>query len=204
MLFCNTAQEVEMRTVFIYITIITAILSTPFTTQAEEKHGRFFAGTGLSYVGEDFDDGDLKKVPGNSNIDNSWGINVFGGYWWLKHLAVEGNFNGYADFNGEAGDIDFDISIWTVMLDLKVISPSLWEDRIFPYVRIGGGYMMSEIDSDIGNSDESDFAYNIGLGCDVFVKDRISVGFDGKRVWGTGDVSEFNHYALTVRAAYHF
>ena len=79
MLFCNTAQEVEMRTVFIYVTIIAAILSTPFTTQAEEKHGRFFAGGGLSYVGEDFDDGDLKKIPGNSNIDNTWGINVFGG-----------------------------------------------------------------------------------------------------------------------------
>ncbi|MGD8741134.1 MAG: porin family protein, partial [Desulfobacterales bacterium] len=155
-----------MRTVFIYVTIIAAILSAPFTSQAEEKHGRFFAGTGLSYVGEDFDDGDLKKVPGNSNIDNSWGINVFGGYWWIKHLAVEGNFNWYADFDGQAGAIDFDVSIWTAMLDLKVISPSLWEDRIFPYVRIGGGYMMSEIDSDIGNSDESDFAYNIGLGCD--------------------------------------
>ena len=90
------------------------------------------------------------------------------------------------------------------MLDLKVISPSLWEDRIFPYVRVGGGYMITEIDSNNGNSDESDFAYNIGLGCDVFVTDRISVGLDGKRIWGTGDVSEFNHYVGTVRAAYHF
>jgi hypothetical protein len=64
--------------------------------------------------------------------------------------------------------------------------------------------MISEIDSDNGNSDESDFAYNIGLGCDLFVKDRISVGLDAKRVWGTGDVSEFNHYVMTVHAAYHF
>ena len=125
-----------MRTVFLYIAIITSILSIPFTSQAEEKHGRFFAGAGVSYVREDFDDGDLRRVPGNSNIDNSKGINVFGGYWWLEHLAVEGNFNWYADFEGEVGDIDFDISIWTVMLDLKVISPALWEDRIFPYLRI--------------------------------------------------------------------
>jgi opacity protein-like surface antigen len=193
-----------MRTVFIYVAIIVGILSIPFASQAEEKHGRFFAGAGVAYVGEDFDDGDLKKIFGNSSIDDSWGINVFGGYWWIKHLAVEGNFNWYADFDGEAGDIDFDISIWTVMLDLKVFSPALWEDRIFPYVRIGGGYMMGEIDSDNRNLDESDFAYNIGLGCDVFVKDRISVGLDGKRVWGTGDVSEFNHYMVTLRAAYHF
>jgi hypothetical protein len=64
--------------------------------------------------------------------------------------------------------------------------------------------MIGEIDSDIGNSDESDFAYNVGLGCDVFVLDRISFGLDGKHVWGTGDVSEFNHSVFTVRAAYHF
>ena len=193
-----------MRTVFLFATLIVGILSAPCASQAEDKHGRFFAGAGLSYVREDFDDGDLRGLPGNSNIDNSWGINVFGGYWWIEHLAVEGNFNWYADFDGEVGDIDFDISIWTVMLDLKVISPALWQDRIFPYIRIGGGYMVSEIDSANGNSDESDFAYNIGLGCDVFVIDRLSVGLDGKHVWGTGDVSEYNHYVVTVRAAYHF
>lgn len=193
-----------MRTILIYITIISGILSFTFISQAEDKHGRFFAGAGLSYVGEDFDDGDLRKIPGNSNIDDSWGVNIFGGYWWLKHLAVEGNFNWYADFDGEVDNKDFNISIWTVMLDLKVISPSLWEDRIFPYVRVGGGYMITEIDTNNGNSDESDFGYNIGLGCDVFVTHRISVGLDGKRVWGTGDVSEFNHYVGTVRAAYHF
>lgn len=193
-----------MRTIFIYVTIISGILSFTFMPQAEDKHGRFFAGAGLSYVGEDFDDGDLRKIPGNSNIDDSWGVNIFGGYWWLKHLAVEGNFNWHADFDGEVNNKDFDISIWTVMLDLKVISPSLWEDRIFPYVRVGGGYMITEINTNNGNSDESDFGYNIGLGCDVFVTHRISVGLDGKRVWGTGDVSEFNHYVGTVRAAYHF
>ena len=32
----------------------------------------------------------------------------------------------------------------------------------------------------------------------------ISIGLDGKRVWGTGDVSEFNHFAFTLRAGYHF
>jgi len=193
-----------MRTVFIYVTIVACVLSFALVSQAEDKHGRFFAGAGLSYVTEYFDDGNLKNVPGNSSIDNSWGINIFGGYWWLKHLAFEGNINRYADFNGSAGSIDFDIRIWTVMLDLKVISPSLWQDRIFPYVRVGGGYMMAKIDSDNSHSDESDIAYDIGLGCDVYVTERISVGIDAKRVWGTGDVTEFNYNVGTISAAYHF
>ena len=193
-----------MRTLFTYVAIVAGLLSFAWVSQAEEKHGRFFVGAGLCYVAEDFDDDNLKNVPNNVNIDNSWGINIFGGYWWLRHLAFEGNVNWYDDFDGSAGSTDFDIGIWTVMLDLKVISPSLWEDRLYPYVRIGAGYMISEIDADNGHSDESDFAYNVGLGCDVFVRDRISVGLDAKRVWGTGDVSEFNHYVMTVRAAYHF
>jgi len=193
-----------MRTFFIYIAIAAGLLSFAWGSQAEDKHGRFFAGAGLSYVQESFDDDNLKNVSGNLSIDNSWGVNIFGGYWWLRHLAFEGNVNGYADFNGTAGSTDFDIRIWTLMLDLKVISPSLWQDRIFPYVRVGGGYMITEFDSDNRHSDASDFSYDIGLGCDVFVTERVSIGIDAKRVWGTGDVTEFNHNVGTIRAAYHF
>ena len=189
----------------LFFAVLISFLSFTFISEAEEKHGRLFAGAGLSYVVEDFDDGDLKDFPGNSSIDNSWGINIFAGYWWLKHLAVEGNFNWYDEFDGKAAsDIEFDISIWTVMLDLKIISPSLWEDRIFPYARIGGGYMVPEIDADNVDRTDDDFAYNIGLGADVFLTDRLSVGLDGKRVWGTGDASDYNHFVGTVRIGYHF
>jgi hypothetical protein len=173
------------------LTAVVAILSLPFTSQAEEKHGRMFAGAGVSYVVERFDDGDLKDFPGNSSIDNSWGFNVFGGYWWIKHLAFEGNR-------------DFEISIWTAMLDLRVFSPSLWQDRIFPYVRIGGGWMDVDIDANTVDSSDSDFAYNVGLGVDFFVTHKLSLGLDGKHVWGSGDVSDFNHSTFTLRAAYHF
>jgi hypothetical protein len=38
----------------------------------------------------------------------------------------------------------------------------------------------------------------------VFVKDQIRIGLDGKRVWRTGDVSEFNHFVATLRVGYHF
>jgi hypothetical protein len=64
--------------------------------------------------------------------------------------------------------------------------------------------METEVDLRGNNRDDGDFAYNVGLGFDVFVKEQISIGLDGKRVWGTGDVSEFNHFVGTLRAAYHF
>jgi opacity protein-like surface antigen len=194
-----------MRKKLILLAAVFSILSFSITSVAEEKHGRVYAGAGLSYVHEQFDDGDLKEFPGNSSIDNSWGFNVFAGYWWFKHVAFEGNYNWYADFDGEAADNrNFDVSIWTAMLDVRVFSPSLWQDRIFPYVRAGGGWMDVEIDAQRVNSDESDWAYNFGLGVDVFVTHQLSLGLDGKRVWGTGDVSDFNHLTITLRAAYHF
>jgi opacity protein-like surface antigen len=194
-----------MRQILIIFAAVVSISSLPFTSQAEEKHGRIFAGAGVSYVVERFDDGDLKEFPGNSSIDNSWGFNVFGGYWWIKHLAFEGNFNWYADFEGQTAIIgDFDISIWTAMLDVRAFSPSLWQDRIFPYARVGGGWMDVDIDANTFDSSDSDFAYNVGLGVDFFVTHKLSLGLDGKHVWGTGDVSEFNHVTFTLRAAYHF
>ena len=188
-----------------YMVMVLGILSFSLSSEAESEDRRFFAGAGLSYAVEDFDDGDLKKFAGGDKIDNAWGFNLFGGYRLFKHLAIEGNFNWYDDFEGKAGTIDFDVSIWTLMLGLKVVAPVLWEDRLFPYLRIGGGYMSAEVDFTGGNdTDDGGFAYDVGLGFDVFVKDQISVGFDGKRVWGTGDVSEFNHFVGTLRVGYHF
>jgi opacity protein-like surface antigen len=193
-----------MRKWLTYSVIVTAILSFSFRSEAEVKAHRFFAGAGLSYAVEDFDDGDLKKLAGSDKIDNAWGFNIFAGYRWFRHLAVEGNFNWSDDFSGEAGGVNFDIRIWTVMLDLKVLSPLLWNDRISPYLRAGAGYMSTDVDVGGNNTDDGDWAYNLGLGFDVFVTDRISVGLDGKRIWGTGDVGEFNYFVGAVRVAYHF
>ena len=194
-----------MKKFLTYMVMVVGVLSFSLYTEALAEDHRFFAGAGLSYAVEDFDDGDLKKFAGGDQIDNAWGFNLFGGYRLFKHLALEGNFNWYDDFGGKAGSIDFDVSIWTLMLDMKLISPSLWEDRVFPYARIGGGYMSAEVDISGGNdTDDGSFAYDVGLGFDVFVKDHISVGLDGKRVWGTGDVREFNHFVGTLRVGYHF
>lgn len=124
-----------MRKFLTYMVIVVGVLSFTLCSEAVAEDRRFFTGVGLSYAVEDFDDGDLKKFAGGDKIDDAWGFNLFGGYRLFQHLAIEGNFNWYDDFEGKAGTIDFDVSIWTLMLGLKVISPSLWEDRLFPYLK---------------------------------------------------------------------
>lgn len=193
-----------MRKSLIHMAIVIGILSFSLSFAAEAEDRRFSAGAGLSYAAQHFDDGDLKELTGSDSIDDAWGFNLFAGYRWHKHLAVEGNFNWYDDFKVDAGAVNFDIRIWTLMLDLKLISPSLWEDRLFPYLRLGAGYMATKVDLGGNDRDKGDFAFDLGLGFDVFVKDQISIGLDGKRVWGTGDVTEFNHFVGTLRVGYHF
>jgi hypothetical protein len=80
--------------------IVVGVLAFTLSSEAVAENRRFFAGVGLSYAVEDFDDGDLKKFAGGDKIDNAWGFNLFGGCGVFKHLAIEGNFNWYDDFDG--------------------------------------------------------------------------------------------------------
>ncbi len=98
-----------MRKFLTYMAIVVWVLSFTLSSEAVAEDRKFFAGAGLSYAVEDFDDGDLKKFAGGDKIDNAWGLNLFGGYGLFKHLAIEGNFNWYDDFEGKAGATKFDV-----------------------------------------------------------------------------------------------
>jgi opacity protein-like surface antigen len=64
--------------------------------------------------------------------------------------------------------------------------------------------MDAEIDVGSRDEDEGDFAWNLGGGIDFFVTDQISLGLDGKYVWGTGDLDELEYFVGTVGVAFHF
>jgi len=73
-----------MRKSLIYLAIVIGISFFSLCLEAEAEDRKFFAGAGLSYAVEDFDDGDLKKLAGSDTIDNTWGFNLFAGYRWHK------------------------------------------------------------------------------------------------------------------------
>ena len=81
----------------------------------------------------------------------------------------------------------------------------VYNDRFVPYLRVGGGYMSAEADLDGGgNYDDDDFAWNLGGGLDFFVNDKVSLGLDGKYVWGTGDLDDLKYFFGAARVGYHF
>jgi hypothetical protein len=51
---------------------------------------------------------------------------------------------------------------------------------------------------------DSDAAINFGGGFDYYVNDQVSLGLDGKYVWGTGDLEAIEYFVGTINAAFHF
>ena len=179
-----------------YVLLATLILVFTFSyhAEAEIKEKGFFLGGGLAYAWENFDDDGL-------DFDNAWGINLFGGYRFMRYIALEGNLNWYDDFESDTTSVD--VEIWTMMIDLKALYP-VYKDRLVPYLRVGFGYMDVEADAGIFSADEDDLAFNFGGGLDYYVTDQVSLGIDGKYVWGTDDLDDVEYFVGTIRAAYHF
>ena len=162
----------------------------------------FYIGGGASYAWENFDTTEIDFL-GNVSIDDAWGLNAFAGYRFTRYIALEVNYNWYDDFDAKISGLPFQVKIWTLMLDAKIMYP-VYNDRLVPYVRIGSGYMDGEIEVAGFNFSDEDFAFNLGGGLDYYVTDLISLGLDGKYVWGAGDLDDLEYFVGTANVAFHF
>lgn len=180
------------------LVIAVVLAASAFSAEATEKTG-FYLGLGGSYAVEDFDNTE------GLDIDNSWGLNVHGGYQFHRNIALEANFDWYDHFDIHTGfpGGNGDVEIWTIMFDGKFMLPL--DNKVVPYARIGIGIMDAKVDfGSFGSDRDSDLAFNLGAGIDVFLTDNVSVGLDGKYVWGTGDVDDLNYFVSGVTLACHF
>ena len=179
-----------------FLTLLAALLvffTFTINTEAEVKEKGFYLGGGVAYAWENFD--------GWFDFDDAWGLNAFAGYRFMRYIALEGNFNWYDDF--ESDSTNADVEIRTLMLDLKAMYP-VYNDRLVPYLRAGGGYMDAKASAGSLDASNEDFAFNLGGGLDYYVTDQVSIGLDGKYVWGTGDLDAVEYFVGTINAAFHF
>lgn len=196
-----------MKKYIVLIGTVMVLFALSIHAEADPADTQFYIGGGASYAWENFDTDNLEDANINVDVDDAWGINLFGGYRFTRNLALEGNFNWYDDFDLDATRgairVNAEVKIWTLMVDLKAMYPT-YDDKLVPYLRIGGGIMDAEIDVGTIDDDESDFAWNLGGGLDYFVNDQISLGLDAKYVWGTGDLDELEYFVGTASVSYHF
>jgi len=171
--------------------------------QAQMKDTGAYIGAAASYVWENFEsDFDTDSLPGGGGdvkIDNAYGVNLYAGYRFVKFFSAEANFNWYDSFDVKTGSGTYDLDIWTLMIDGKLMCP-LFDARFVPYFRFGGGFVSTELE----NEDEEDFGWNLGGGLDFFITPSVSIGVDGKYVWGTGDLDELEYFVGTMGIGFHF
>ena len=182
-----------MKKFLILCATIMVLLALTINAEAGPAETGFYLGGGVAYAWENFD--------GEFDFDDAWGLNAFAGYRFMRYIALEGNFNWYDDF--ESGSTNADVEIWTLMLDLKAMYP-VYNDRLVPYLRIGGGYMDSKASAGSLDASNEDFAFNFGGGLDYYVTDQVSIGLDGKYVVGTGDLDAVEYFVGTLNVAFHF
>ena len=183
-----------MKKCIVLFVAVMVLCTLSINAKADPAEKGFYLGGGATYAWENFDDEGL-------NFDDTWGLNAFAGYRFIKYLSMEGNYNWYSDF--ESDRFDADLKVWTLMFDLMPMYP-LMNDRFVPYARIGGGYMDAEANAGPFDVSDSDFAWNLGGGFFVFATDNLSLGLDGKYVWGTGDMDGIDYFVGTARVAFHF
>jgi opacity protein-like surface antigen len=182
-----------MKKFLILCATIMVVFALSINAEADPADTGFYLGGGVAHAWENFD--------GDFDFDDAWGLNAFAGYRFMRYIALEGNFNWYDDF--ESDSTNADVEIWTLMLDIKAMYP-VYNDRLVPYLRVGGGYMDAKASAGSLDASNEDFAFNFGGGLDYYVTDQVSIGLDGKYVVGTGDLDAVEYFVGTINAAFHF
>jgi len=195
-------------------------LALPLPAQmlpAQDFQGRAYLGGGLLY--------DLEDFSGNrDNLDweNSWGLNLKGGYFFSDHFALEGLLQYHLGFeasksesiDGISDEWDFEVSLWDFTANAKVYIPL--ESPLRPYAVGGIGYATAEAEakrtlrlpgfSESGSESESesDFCGRIGAGLDIFISDDFGLEFEVAYNLGLGDLDDFCFISLNLAALYAF
>jgi len=130
--------------------IVLAASSIAFAEPAKERGAYIGAG----FAGTTFDDGGA--FAGLSFDDSDSGIGIFGGYKFLKHLAVEARYNDFGTFTLEGLGVDVS-SLSVHAVGIIPFGDSGWE----LFGQLGLGTVDFELDGD--SEDESVGSAGLGI-----------------------------------------
>lgn len=181
----------------------------------------FFAGSALAadkayYVGlnallatQNLDEQQTKDKftgPIDVEFDDSWGIQLRGGYVASKLLSFEAIFEYISPFEAIGGANSDELDVKNFTINTKVTCPNF--EQVIPYVIVGAGVMNAheDIQYNGATSETSDWGLGLrgGLGVDWYVNEELSVGLEGAYVGGTGEVDHIQYTTFSLGVAYHF
>lgn len=190
--------------------LMIGLLSISWSVQQADATN-FYVGAGGSYAIENFDGGDF---------DNSAGVNLKFGYKLHPLFDLEFDFNYIDEFEDDLRGVVLPAKLTGAKIGLNIATYMFVMKGYFPIdsetvklsVVLGGGLMDADstIKADLGDSsitgssDDTDLAWKIGLGLDVFASPEVSFGFEGNYTMGIDDLEDIRYLNFTLGAAYHF
>lgn len=185
------------------VSLALAAATTSAAQEEEEDFGRrgWYVGGGFVYGFENFDLSELSGIAGvDISASGSPGIDIRGGYRFNRWVALEGNFDYYADFDIEAnGSTVFNADAFSFFANAKGYP---LDGRVQPYGLFGIGVLAAAIDYDFDydyydydyydyENVETDavFAVRLGGGVDVYVTPKFLLNLDVGYVFATSDMN---------------
>jgi hypothetical protein len=194
-----------MRT-FFFCSVLALLMLSATSTHAGHANEAFdhgiYVGLGFSLAFENIDEDDIATDYGitASGFDDSWGVDIGGGYHFTEAFALEAQYSGFSEF--DSATVDAEVS--TFIVQAKFL------DRFHqtrPFFSLGLGFMDVDFDlktSGSGSQSESGLCAKAGVGMDVILTDNIIVGPKVGYVWGFSDVSAVNYLLLSIALDVHF
>jgi opacity protein-like surface antigen len=169
---------------FLLVGALTASAEAP----KEEFGGNgFYTGIGVALGWENF------QGPVGIPTDTGVGVDFWGGYRFMKFLAVEGQLQWIQ------GITAVDVQPLSYTANLKAYLPL---GRFQPFALVGVGGL--SVFSNITTGSTTDFMARFGAGSDVYLTKNIALTVTWNYLYGTGSLSGFQANTLTLGAQYKF
>jgi opacity protein-like surface antigen len=156
----------------------------------------FYVGGGVAYATDLYEDEieDALNTGFDVDIEDTFGLDVRGGWRFLRFLAVELQYEWLDEYDIKVGNAGgkSKVDTQTVTANLKVYLPI---KRFQPYVLGGIGFQRYEIEHNYFNGtirlqqDDYDFAGRVGLGFDVYLTEHVVFYAEGSAVLSEAEIA---------------
>ena len=193
------------------LSIIVILLACAFFTTniAYAADKDYYVGVSGLYAIENLDEQQTKDKfsgPIQVDFDNSWGVQVKGGYVINKYFTSEALFEYIAPFEAKTGGNKDELDVMNFTLNGKFTCPAY--DKFIPYAVVGFGVMNAYEDIVYNNatSKTSDWgvSFRAGLGVDYYIAEDFSLELEGAYAAGLGGIDHVRYTTIALGIAYHF
>jgi hypothetical protein len=201
----TAGSTLHLRVALPLLLIVSAFISSRAAADDFDRPGAYIGVNGVYAISLFQDDiNELAGLDDHFDLGDSPGVNARLGYRVFSWFAVEAEYEWVQSMDLKVLDVDLgDFKPNTVTANLKFILP-VW--RIQPYLLMGGGVAIWDIESPIQNQSSTGFAGRVGLGIDTYLTKHWVFNLEATGVLNTNDIdpSKISNDITDISHLYYF